>query len=220
MSLKLYLARHGRTVFNVMRRIQGWCDSPLTDEGRAVAAALGASLGDTVQFDAAYASTSPRAIDTARLILRAKGQGSLPIGTLSDLREFYFGGLEGELIDTVYEQSAAFHGISDLQHWLHRHRHGSRNLLIQSTHALDPLGLAETEQCFIERIQRGLDTVVQQSRPGGTVLLVSHGMAISTILKKIAPDTALRKSIRNATPVHLSYRDGRWSILDREIPYD
>ena len=26
--------RHGQTLFNVRRRIQGWCDSPLTELGK------------------------------------------------------------------------------------------------------------------------------------------------------------------------------------------
>ena len=28
----LYLMRHGETLFNVRRKIQGWCDSPLTEK--------------------------------------------------------------------------------------------------------------------------------------------------------------------------------------------
>lgn len=30
----LYLMRHGETLFNVQRKIQGWCDSPLTENGK------------------------------------------------------------------------------------------------------------------------------------------------------------------------------------------
>ena len=37
MKKTLYLVRHGQTVFNVRRKIQGWCDSPLTELGRAQA---------------------------------------------------------------------------------------------------------------------------------------------------------------------------------------
>ena len=29
----LYLMRHGETLFNVQHKIQGWCDSPLTEKG-------------------------------------------------------------------------------------------------------------------------------------------------------------------------------------------
>ena len=29
--MKLYLMRHGETLFNTQKRVQGWCDSPLTE---------------------------------------------------------------------------------------------------------------------------------------------------------------------------------------------
>ena len=31
---RFYLMRHGQTLFNTLNRIQGWCDSPLTEKGR------------------------------------------------------------------------------------------------------------------------------------------------------------------------------------------
>ena len=31
--MKLYLMRHGETLFNTQKRVQGWCDSPLTENG-------------------------------------------------------------------------------------------------------------------------------------------------------------------------------------------
>ncbi len=40
----LYLTRHGETLFNAQHRIQGWCDAPLTERGRAQARAMGATL--------------------------------------------------------------------------------------------------------------------------------------------------------------------------------
>ena len=33
MELKFYFVRHGKTLFNLKGRMQGWCDSPLLDEG-------------------------------------------------------------------------------------------------------------------------------------------------------------------------------------------
>ena len=31
---RFYLMRHGQTLFNTLNRIQGWCDSPLTEKGQ------------------------------------------------------------------------------------------------------------------------------------------------------------------------------------------
>ncbi|WP_049220013.1 phosphoglycerate mutase family protein [Enterococcus avium] len=33
MIKKLYLMRHGETLFNVLKKVQGACDSPLTEKG-------------------------------------------------------------------------------------------------------------------------------------------------------------------------------------------
>ena len=96
--LEVYLVRHGKTVFNTIGRLQGWSDSPLTNEGRAAAAALGCRIGKReIAFDAAFSSTAPRAAETAGLILQQAGQGGLAVRQLPDLREYCFGGFSDGL---------------------------------------------------------------------------------------------------------------------------
>ena len=41
MVKKLYLMRHGQTLFNLQNKIQGWCDSPLTELGQYQAKVAG-----------------------------------------------------------------------------------------------------------------------------------------------------------------------------------
>ncbi len=41
MKKTLYLMRHGQTLFNLRRKIQGSCDSPLTELGREQAKVAG-----------------------------------------------------------------------------------------------------------------------------------------------------------------------------------
>lgn len=90
----LYLMRHGQTQFNVRRKIQGWCDSPLTPLGIAQAnVAAQYFKAHDITFDHAYASTSERACDTLEIItsqlyIRHKG-----------LKEWNFGTFEGESED-------------------------------------------------------------------------------------------------------------------------
>ncbi|WP_165437759.1 histidine phosphatase family protein, partial [Streptococcus ruminantium] len=33
MAKTIYLMRHGETLFNTQKRVQGWSDSPLTEKG-------------------------------------------------------------------------------------------------------------------------------------------------------------------------------------------
>ena len=75
----LYLTRHGETLFNAQHRIQGWCDSPLTERGCAQARAMGALLRERgVRPDTYCSSTAERAADTLELM-----RAELEDGTLS-----------------------------------------------------------------------------------------------------------------------------------------
>ena len=55
----LYLMRHGETLFNQRRKIQGWCDSPLTKKGIEQAKKARELLKD-IHFDHCYSSTAER----------------------------------------------------------------------------------------------------------------------------------------------------------------
>ena len=212
-TLELYLVRHGKTVFNTTGRLQGWSDSPLTPEGCQVAENLGRALEQQrITFDAAFSSTSPRAVDTARLILNHSGQADLPLASLPDLREYCFGGFEGELTPIVHEKIIAHRGLPDTESWLAAYRHGKHNLIIESVHALDPLGLAETEAQFTARLQQGLNELITRAPHNGRVLLVSHGIAITAILKMIDAQSTLYQSVPNASVSRLHYQNGMWAI--------
>ncbi len=58
--MKLYIVRHGQTLFNLMGRIQGWCDSPLTQKGIEQAKNLRLFFND-IPLSAGYYSGSERA---------------------------------------------------------------------------------------------------------------------------------------------------------------
>ena len=64
-GLRLYIARHGETDWNLAHRLQGWTDRPLDDLGRRQAMDLAESLKG-VRIDAIYSSTLSRSRDTAQ----------------------------------------------------------------------------------------------------------------------------------------------------------
>ena len=63
----LYMMRHGQTLFNVRKRIQGSCDSPLTELGIKQAEAARELIKD-IAFDHYYSSTAERASDTLEIV--------------------------------------------------------------------------------------------------------------------------------------------------------
>lgn len=96
--MKLYIVRHGQTLFNLMGRIQGWCDSPLTQKGIEQAKNLRLFFND-IPLSAGYYSGSERAGDTLELILNGR---NIPIKKDKRLKEVYFGEYEAEYIKNIF----------------------------------------------------------------------------------------------------------------------
>ncbi|MEG0365505.1 MAG: histidine phosphatase family protein [Coprobacillus sp.] len=94
MKKTLYLMRHGQTLFNVRRKIQGWCDAPLTELGQNQAKIASLYFKDNhINIDHAYCSTSERASDTLEFVV------DMPYTRLKGLKEWNFGTFEGESED-------------------------------------------------------------------------------------------------------------------------
>lgn len=78
-------------MFNVQKKIQGWCDSPLTNNGIQQAIKAKEYFKDhKITFDHAYSSTSERCCDTLELIT------DMPYERKKGLKEMFYGQLEGE----------------------------------------------------------------------------------------------------------------------------
>ena len=65
----LYLARHGKTAWNVEHRSQGWKDIPLNEEGLLQARELAEKLKN-IDFETIYSSDLKRSKKTADIICR------------------------------------------------------------------------------------------------------------------------------------------------------
>ena len=88
---KLFIVRHGETVWNREGRIQGHTDVDLSERGRQQARLLAQRL-KSVPLDSAYASDLCRASDTAAEILKGR---DVPLYPTPRLREYHKGAFEG-----------------------------------------------------------------------------------------------------------------------------
>lgn len=89
-----YIMRHGQTLFNVRRKIQGACDSPLTELGIKQAEKAREYFKD-IELTNVYSSTSERCCDTLEIVTENK----MPYVRLKGLKEMNFGVYEGESED-------------------------------------------------------------------------------------------------------------------------
>ena len=97
MRKDLYLVRHGQTLFNLKRIIQGWSDSPLTDLGREQARRAGEFLrARGVAPTRAVASTLTRTNQTIECVWPG-----IAYERLDGLREWYFCEFEAECISLM-----------------------------------------------------------------------------------------------------------------------
>lgn len=92
MKKTLYLMRHGETLFNQLNKVQGACDSPLTEKGiQQAKQAKNYFQENKIEFDHLYASTQERACDTLEIIV-----GDREYHRLKGLKEMHHGLYEGE----------------------------------------------------------------------------------------------------------------------------
>ena len=106
--MKVYIARHGQTDWNIQRRAQGRSDIPLNETGRAQAKNLHDNTKD-IQFTAVYASPLKRAAETAQIAT----DGKYNIIYDDRLMERSFGDFEGKKIND-WVQDAGY-DIGDLK---------------------------------------------------------------------------------------------------------
>ena len=97
MARRLYVMRHAETLFNVQKKIQGWCDSPLTARGIEQAKAAGRLIrGRGLTFDHLYCSTAERTADTLEIACTEAFGEVGPYERMKGLRECGFGQFEGK----------------------------------------------------------------------------------------------------------------------------
>ncbi len=157
----LYLVRHGITVWNEEKRMQGQEDSPLSEQGVRQAEALASRMRD-FKIDVIYASPSGRAYDTARIV---RGDRGNKIIKRDDLKEIALGSWEGRKLSEIKKSEPERHH----SFWEKPHLYEARG--------------GET---FFDLKKRAIPFVeeVTAKHPSEKILIVSHTTIIKTILSR------------------------------------
>lgn len=185
-KVTLYMVRHGQTIFNKTGRVQGWKDSPLTEEGRKVAVYCGRGLRD-IAFDAAYASDLKRAADTAQIILEENLHDTPTLQERKTLREISFGHFDGGLNeDRILASAQILLGEANID--LLNEKLSTKEIrvrhMLNATQSIDESGTAETFEHMQLRAVEEIQRIFQQAyvEKLENILVVSHGVTIASIV--------------------------------------
>ena len=207
---KLYIARHGKTMFNTIGRAQGWSDSPLTEAGERGIHELGIGLRQAgIQFQQAVSSDSGRTIQTMGIVLEELGlTGKIPYRYDKRIREWCFGSFDG-----AYD-GELFMGVLPRVFRVDDFHHLSLMELAEGIVEVDTAGWAESWETLRDRILDGFTTIAKdvESKGGGNAIVVSHGMTISTLIYLIDPKAFKELVLDNGSVTVIEYEDGQFKL--------
>ena len=207
---KLYIARHGKTMFNTIGRAQGWSDSPLTEAGERGIHELGIGLREAgIQFQQAVSSDSGRTIQTMGIVLEELGlTGKIPYRYDKRIREWCFGSFDG-----AYD-GELFLGVLPRVFRVDDFHHLSLMELAEGIVEVDTAGWAESWETLRDRILDGFTTIAKdvESQGSGNAIVVSHGMTISTLIYLIDPKAFKELVLDNGSVTVIEYEDGQFKL--------
>ncbi|KRL63373.1 histidine phosphatase family protein [Lactobacillus psittaci] len=177
---KIYIVRHGRTYINHYNKMQGWCDTPLTEAGEKGAQEAAEALKN-VPFDIAFSSDTKRANDTCDIIVQRNiNHNSLQHLTSKFFREQFYGYFEGMDSDMAWRMIAGPVGLKNLPDLLENY---SIDEIKDLMHKADPYHEAESAAQYWNRIEQGLD-LIRELDGYENILLVTHGFTIRSLVAK------------------------------------
>ncbi|MBM7655492.1 histidine phosphatase family protein [Neobacillus cucumis] len=210
-TFNLYLIRHGETYLNRYKKMQGWADSPLTEEGKAIASETGRRLA-SVKFDRIYTSDSGRTVETAELILQENHYNhDLIINRRKAFRESFFGSFEGEYSEVAFQKVAQDQGYSNREKLFQKHNLEEVMNFIKES---DPFHHAENYKEIWGRIDNGLNEIINNGQSDNeNILLVTHGVIIRNIISKFSNEFDKEMEIKNSSISVLKYSSNIFKIV-------
>ena len=184
----LYFTRHGESEWNLIHRIQGQHDSPLTQRGMTMAMRLKKRLRG-LEFTRCYTSPLERAMQTASIL--TEGTGIIPEPD-ERIREVNLGETEGQIMEELPAEM------------LHAFYHEPQNF--------HPRGGEGYEAAFvrISAMMRELET------EDGCVLLVAHALILRLIrlyLLGLPLSEMMKVHTAGCCFCEAHYHNGTWELI-------
>lgn len=188
--LTIYLVRHAQTEWNEQGIVQGWKDSPLTQDGIVKAEMLGERLKE-MSLDAVYASPSERAVKTAKIV---SGFPAAAIKKEKRLMELNYGSWDGRPAEAIQKEEEA-----------------KVTTFFKEPHLFEAPG-GDTFSALQQRAASAWESMINTHQEG-RILLVSHSGTLKCLLAYLKEEPL--KHFWNAPPLancsltHIEINDGR-----------
>lgn len=193
MSTEILLIRHGETIWNTKKLIQGQLDSPLTDNGIHQSNLLSQRM-KKINPDIIYTSDLKRAIHTANIINQYMNKNIIEISGVRERNWGVFQGADWKKIKKFFPTQYKYY------------RNDSKNYVI-------PNG-----ESYNQVTKRTLESLVDiiENHKNQKVVIVTHGGVISPLIRSllnIPYETHRKFIISNTSITKLIYNDFGFSIV-------
>lgn len=160
----IYIIRHGQTILNRVKALQGRSDHPLNDDGIAEAKTAGQWFKEHgITFDRVWSSPMVRAVQTAVIV----SGDTVPVQTDERLLEMEYGPYEGISLDAPPPEIITF--FSDF------------------VHNPAPKGMEQLPE-VVKRAGSFMEEL-KATAPEGTILISTHAILMKGILEYLTPES-------------------------------
>ncbi len=196
--MEIYIVRHGETVWNKEKRIQGTADIKLNEYGEELAKKTGEALIN-VNFDCIYSSPLIRAYTTAQLI---RGNRDIPIIKDERIKEVSFGEYEGHCMNELVEKGTSFKNFFD-----------HPELYV-------PAKNGETLEHLCERGRKFMQDILLKHKNSERIMIVAHGAmnkALMMYVKKQDMSEFWSGGLqKNCNVIIINYNEEKFDIINEQ----
>lgn len=196
--MEIYIVRHGETIWNEKKLLQGRTDIDLNENGRLLARLTGEALNDT-HFDKIYSSPLNRAYETACIIRNGR---DIPIIKNDLLKELAFGEWEGQNMSMLLkDENQKF------------------RFFFKQPHLYEPTTGGETLSELCGRASRFMTEIVEpEAGKLSRIMIVAHGAlnkALMMHIKKHDMEYFWSGGLqKNCNVIIVDFTDGKYTIID------